>query len=329
VRFLLFRLRRKRAALTKVIVETRMPAIVRGGRRQGNGPARAEAPQRASKPSGKPAASRGGGSRARRAPIGKYKVIGSVPMPNEFTAWLAVILIVGLTGAVLMTGNRAQTLGHAVVTFTDQRIAGFGLSLQNVRLIGVSDQASDDIKRALNLQRGQPLALMDLGEVQKSIENVGWVKSATVRRQFPGLLVVSVVERPRLAVWQYKGKDVVIDDKGQIIPEAHAVNFINLPLVVGEGANEQAADLLELLNARPALLQKTYALVRVDTRRWDIHLKNGTIIKLPAIDQDQALARLDSLMNQRRVLDQGFAEIDMLDPTALQVIPLASHPTAP
>jgi cell division protein FtsQ len=299
-----------------------MPAIVRGGRRQGTGPARAEAPQRAAQ---KPAP-RGG--RGKRAAVGKYKVIGSVPMPNELTAWLAVIMIVGLLSAVLMTGNRAQTLGHAVTTFTDERIASLGLNLQNVRLIGVSDAAAPDIKRALNLTRGQPIALMDLGEVQKSVENVGWVKSATIRRQFPGLLVVSVVERPRLAVWQYKGKDVVIDDQGQIIPEAHAVNFINLPLVVGEGANEQAADILELLNARPALLQKTYALVRVDTRRWDVHLKNGTVIKLPALGQDQALARLDSLINQRRVLDQGFAEIDLLDPNALQVIPLETHPSA-
>jgi cell division protein FtsQ len=246
-------------------------------------------------------------------------------MPNELTGWLAVVLIVGLLSAILLTGNRAQTLGHAVVTFADDRIAGFGLNLQNVRLVNVSDAAAPDIKRALNLTRGQPIALMDLSEVQKSIENVGWVKSATVRRQFPGLLVVSVVERPRLAVWQYQGKDVVIDDQGQIIPEAHAVNFINLPLVVGEGANEQAADILELLNARPALLQRTYALVRVDTRRWDIHLKNGAIIKLPALNQDQALARLDALIAQRRVLDQGFAEIDLLDPEALQVIPLQSH----
>ncbi|HVZ30601.1 MAG TPA: cell division protein FtsQ/DivIB [Asticcacaulis sp.] len=302
-----------------------MPAIVRGGRRQGAGngagSARSAAPQKAPK-----SASRG---RGKRIPVGKYRVIGSVPMPNELTAWLAVILIVGLLSAILMTGNRAQTLSHAVVDFADARIGGLGLNLQNVRLIGVSDAAAPDIKRALDLSRGQPFALMDLGEVQKAVENVGWVKSATVRRQFPGLLVVSVVERPRLAVWQYQGKDVVIDDQGQIIPEAHAVNFISLPLVVGEGANEQAADVLELLNARPALLQKTYALVRVDTRRWDIHLKNGTVIKLPALNQDQALARLDALIAQRRVLDQGFAEIDMLDPEALQVIPLQSHPAAP
>ncbi len=296
-----------------------MPAVVRGGRRQA--PRQAETPKASAKSAPKPR----GAARKAASPGGKYRVIGSVAVPNEVTAWFAVIIIVGLISVILMTGGRAQTLSQFVVDFADARIAGVGVNLQNVRLEGVSDAASPDIKKALSLRRGQPIALMNLADVQKSIENVGWVKQASVRRQFPGLLVISVVERPRLAVWQYKGKDSVIDDQGQVIPEAHAVNFLNLPLVVGEGANESAAGIMELMNARPALMQKTYALVRVDTRRWDIHLKNGAIIKLPALNQDQALARLDELIAQRRVLDQGFAEIDLLDPNALQVVPLEAH----
>ncbi len=169
---------------------------------------------------------------------------------------------------------------------------------------------------------------MDLGAVQASVENVGWVKQATIRRQFPGTLVVSVVERPRLAVWQYHGKDTVIDDEGQVIPEARAANFLDLPLVVGEGANEAAADILQLMQARPALMQKTYALQRVDTRRWNILLKNGAVIKLPALDQDHAMGRLDVLINQQRILDQGFAEVDLLDPNTLVVVPLEAHTPA-
>lgn len=299
-----------------------MPAVVRGGRRQA--PRQADAPKTAAK-----AAPKSRGARKAGAPGGKYRVIGSVAVPNEVTAWFAVIIIVGLISVILLTGNRAHALSQFVVNFADARIASVGVKLQNVQLEGVSDVAAPDIKKALStLHRGQPIALMNLSEVQKSVENVGWVKQASVRRQLPGALVITVVERPRLAVWQYKGKDSVIDDQGQVIPEARATNFLSLPLVVGEGANESASGIMELMNARPALMQKTYALVRVDTRRWDIHLKNGAVIKLPAINQDQALARLDALIAQRRVLDQGFAEIDLLDPNALQVVPLESHGAA-
>jgi len=306
-----------------------MPAVVRGGRRQAD---KAAPPPKATgggKSSGKGGRSRGA-ARKGAAPAGKYQVIGSVAIPTEVTAWFAVLMVLALLTVILATGNRAQTLSKAVTGFVDQRIASLGINVQNVRLEGVvnTDPAWQDITKALDVHRGDPLALMDLAAVQKSVENVGWVKQASVRRQFPNLLVVTIVQRPRLAVWQYQGKDTVIDDQGQVIPEAHAVNFLNLPLVVGEGANESAADILELMNARPALMQKTYALVRVNTRRWDIHLKNGAIIKLPALNQDQAMSRLDMLMAQHRVLDQGFAEIDLLDPNALQVVPLDTHSAA-
>jgi cell division protein FtsQ len=299
-----------------------MPAVVRGGRRQASKP---EAAPKASQGRGAPKGR--GAARKGASPGGKRAIIGSVPIPNEVTGWFAVIMVVTLLTVVLMTGGRATALGQGITRFADGRLAAMGISLQHVRLEGVSDAAAPDIQRVLDMKRGDPLALMDLAAVQKSVESVGWVRQASVRRQLPGLLVITIVERPRLAVWQYKGKSMVVDDQGQIIPEARAPNFLNLPLVVGEGANEQAAAILELMNARPGLMQKTYALVRVDTRRWDIHLKNGTIVKLPALNQDDAMARLDALITERRVLDQGFAEIDLLDPTALQVVPLVSRPT--
>jgi cell division protein FtsQ len=291
-----------------------MPAVVRGGRRQ-------SAP--GSKPEGKPAAARAKSSgKGGRKAGGKTILMGSVAMPAELTGWLAGVMVVGLMAVVLMTNHRGEALGNGIVNFANERAAALGLNLQNVRLVGVSPQAADDVKKALPFHRGDPLAFTDLVAVQKAIENVGWVRSATVRRQFPGSLIVTVVERPRLAVWQYHGQDSVIDDQGQVIPEARADRFPDLPLVVGEGANETANDILELMRPRQQLLQKTYALQRVDTRRWNILLKNGAVIKLPALDQDQAFARLDALISQRRVLDQGFAEIDLLDPKALVVVPL-------
>ena len=304
-----------------------MPAVVRGGRRQAS-PTAAKSEARGAS---KAPRSQGGAKRASRkaTPTGKPRVIGSVHMPNELTAWLAVLVIAGLLGVVLLTGHRAQALGGAMTSFADGRMAAMGLKLKKISLVGVSPDASPDVRKALNFEMNQPFALMDLAAVQKSVENVGWIKSATVRRQFPGVLIIEVVERPRLAVWQYNGKNTVIDDQGNIIPEAISTKFTGLPYVVGEGANEAAPEIIELMRQRPELLQRTYALQRVDTRRWNILLKNTAVIKLPALNQEQALAKLDALMAQQRVLDQGFASIDLLDPDALVVVPLEAHPATP
>lgn len=294
-----------------------MPAVVRGGRRQA-------APASKASPRGAPSRSRGG----RKAEAGKFALIGGVAMPSELTAWLGFAGAAGLMAVFLLTGGRAETLRSGVVNFTDARIASIGINLQNVRLQGVSDVAREDIRKALRFERGQPLALMDLDKVKTDVESVGWVKSAVVRRQLPDQLIITVTERPRLAVWQYQNKTYVIDDTGKVIPEARSGNFIDLPLVVGEEANATSADILRLMQARPELMSKVWALVRVDTRRWDIRLKNNTIIKLPALDQDEALNRLDVLISQQRVLDQGLAVIDLRDPNALVVKPFEIVPVS-
>ena len=290
-----------------------MPSIVRGGRKStrhspqdaGGGRARVEKPAR------RKVLARQGAAR------GKAALIGNVPMSGEMVGWLIFLVTVLVLSVILMTGNRAQTLGNSFSGYLNARLGAVGMNLQSVRLKGVSPVAEADIKaslKAYSFSRGTPLALMDLNQVRAQVEKVGWVEHATVRRILPQTLIIDITERPRLAVWQYKHVTTVIDNKGQVIPEAHAVQFVDLPLVVGEGANEAASDLLESLRLKPQILSLIDAIVRVDTRRWDLRLKNGTLIKLPSQNEAAALDRLDSLISQKRILDQGFAIIDLTGP---------------
>jgi cell division protein FtsQ len=56
------------------------------------------------------------------------------------------------------------------------------------------------------------------------------------------------------------------------------------------------------------------ALVRVDDRRWDLRLKDGSLIQLPADGEEAALLQFDQLDQKGRVLDLGFQRIDLRDP---------------
>jgi cell division protein FtsQ len=90
---------------------------------------------------------------------------------------------------------------------------------------------------------------------------------------------------------------------------------------VGEGAAEEARNILPLLRQRSALMAKVDALVRVDGRRWDLRLKDGSLIQLPAIGADSALIQLDQLDQKQRLLSLGFERIDLRDPDEVVVRP--------
>ena len=52
-----------------------------------------------------------------------------------------------------------------------------------------------------------------------------------------------------------------------------------------------------------------------------ILLKDGSLIQLPAIAEDSALIQLDQLDQRQRILDLGFARIDLRDPDMVAVRP--------
>ena len=291
-----------------------MPAVVRGGRRQGSN----QAPQRgsASKGGGR---SRSGAQNASAVP-GKMAAIGRVDISPR-TAVIALgagaLLLVG----VLATGARAERIGASVSHGLDNVTAGMGLTLKRVHITGASPEAEPAIQRALGLYSGQPITSLNLNAIRTRVQDVGWVKEARVVRLLPDTLIVEVKEHDRLAVWQEAGRIKVIDNRGQVIDGADARRYPSLPLVVGKGADVAAGEILPLLAQRPRLMGMVDALVRVDERRWDLRLKDGSLIQLPATEQEAALIRLDALDQRERLLDMGFARVDLRTPDEVAVRP--------
>ena len=91
--------------------------------------------------------------------------------------------------------------------------------------------------------------------------------------------------------------------------------------MVGAGADQAAAEILPLLRQRPRLMGRVDALVRVDRRRWDLRLRDGGLIQLPAGEPEAALIRLDALDQRERLLDLGFARVDLRTPETVAVRP--------
>ena len=294
-----------------------MPAVVRGGRRQSsNQPSR-----KRSAPKGAPR--RGGGRSTPRNAAGtpgKMAALGRLDLsPRAVIISFAAGVV--LVGAVLFTGARADRIGAAVTGGVNQQLAGMGLALNRVHITGASDEARPAIQAAIRLHQGQPITAIDLDQVRLGVEQVGWVRSARVVRLLPDTLVVSVVEHDRMAVWQTGGRNFVIDGSGAVIPDADAGRYPRLPLVVGAGAEQAAGEILPLLRQRPRLMARVEALVRVDERRWDVRLKDGGVIQLPAADQEAALIQLDALDQRERLLDLGFERVDLRAPGAVAVRP--------
>lgn len=290
-----------------------MPAAMRGGSRRSADP-RAKRPAGPKTPKGQPRAAAG------YAPAKLAAAQGIGLKPKHALGVAGGVLALALA-AVLATGDRAEALGHAAGDGVGRQFAAAGFALAHVHVEGASPRARADILRATGLALGQPLVGLDLDDLRARIETVGWVKEARVVRLMPDTLMIHVVERSQLAVWQNNGRLQVIDGRGQPIAGADPARFPELPLIVGAGANHAAAAILPAIEQRPRLADRVVALVRVDTRRWDVRLKDGSLVQLPATGEEAALIRLDKLDQATRILELGFERIDLRDPEMVAVRP--------
>jgi cell division protein FtsQ len=283
-----------------------MAAAVRGGSRvRAKSPAKA--PPKAVRPAAAPA----------REPSGlspRWALIGAVTV-------LALAL-----GVTLATGHRGQRLIAAIGTGIDGRFGDAGFRLRTIEVQGASTLAAADIVKAAQIYKNQPLLGLNLDQLRRRVEAVGWVKEARVVRLLPDTLVVAVVERRQMAVWQHAGRQAVIDDHGQVIPEADPARFSTLPLVVGEGGASHAPEILPVIAQRPRLMGQMDALVRVDDRRWDVRMKDGSLIQLPADGVENALMQLERLDQRSRILELGFDRIDLRNPDVVAVRPRQNQP---
>jgi cell division protein FtsQ len=237
----------------------------------------------------------------------------------------AAVIAAGAVGAVVLAHREGRAPAAAASgSALGRALAPLGFTLQQVQVQGAPDLAKADILRAADLAKGQPIVDIRLDDLRRRIEGAGWVKEAKVVRLLPDTLIIAVVPRQPLAVWQHLGVARVVDAEGRVIGDADPGRFADLPLVVGDGAAEQAGAILPLLRGRSKLMRLVDALVRVDGRRWDLRLKDGAIIQLPAVGEDSALIQLDQLDQKERVLDLGFERIDLRDPDMVAVRPKAS-----
>lgn len=273
-----------------------MPAVVRGGRRQ------AARPQ------------------PRRAPPGRGRA--AAPQPglvgrgflSPGTVWAGAAALSALVVVVVAAGGWGESLAASVGRGVDARLAAMGFKLEQVDIHGATPAGKRAILNHLRLERDQPIVGIDLEALRQQVEAVGWVSEARVVRLLPNRLVIEVSERRPMAVWQAAGAVSVVDGQGTVIPGADPGRFAALPLVVGEGAGPAASQLVPLIEGFPRLRERLDAAVWVDDRRWNLLLRSGGVIQLPAEDVDGAFVQLEALDRQQRLLDLGFERLDMRVP---------------
>src|SRR5215467_2250453 len=236
--------------------------------------------------------------------------------------WLGITMLI--LGGVFFTvqPNQLPRVDWLIRNATDcfiQVTGLLGLTVSDIAVEGRETTDRETILAALAAGPGTPILAVSPTRVKEQLEALPWVRTAVIERRLPGTLYVRLVERKPLALWQHGGKLELVDREGSVIPVARLDRFAKLPLVVGEGAANHAAELIEMLATEPDLAARVSAAIRVGDRRWNLRIDNAIDVLLPADSPASAWAELANLERSSAILKRDVQVVDVRLPDRLVV----------
>jgi cell division protein FtsQ len=156
----------------------------------------------------------------------------------------------------------------------------------------------------------ESLLLVDMGEIKKALEKMPWIRTVTIRREWPDTMVLSVAEERAIARW---GEGRLLNQDGAIFSPADIVGLEHLAVLSGpEGAENKVMEQYMLFNE--LLYQrglKIHELSLGERGGWNLILANGVNIN---IGKTEVMRRIKRLMDfaDPLFIDQ-MAIIDSID----------------
>ncbi len=204
--------------------------------------------------------------------------------------------------------------------------AGFGVSAIDITGQALTSEA--DILGALAIAPKTSLLAFNAEAARQRVLALPAVTDASVRKAYPDRLIVTVSERKPIARWTVDGTTYLVDTAGTPLVGVSSSADTDLPLVIGQGAADDAAAIIRALGLHPALDKGIIALSRIGDRRWDMLYNTGLRIQLPETGVTQALKTLDRLERDHAIFERDLARIDLRVPDGV-IVRLATHEDAP
>lgn len=209
------------------------------------------------------------------------------------------------------------------------RSLDLGLRVNEVFVEGREHTPVPALRKALGVERGAPILFIDLVAARDRLLALPWVSEVSVERILPDTVVIHLVERRPVALWQHDGRFALIDGTGTVMQRDNLGRFSDLLIIVGDdAAAAEAADLLAVLTTETALMAQVKAAVRVSGRRWNLRLNDGLDVRMPEEDLAGGWRRLAAYERRYGLTGLGLRSIDLRLPDRVVVRPVPNADSA-
>jgi cell division protein FtsQ len=223
----------------------------------------------------------------------------------------SALIIAASVGYGIVKGGHSTELAKTFGNLRDMAGNAAGFRIASIAFSGNRHLNRDEILARAGVTGTSSLLFFDVADARARLMSDPRIADATLLKLYPDRLQITITERRPFALWQMNGRVSVIANDGMVLEPYVSQPFVELPLLVGKGAEARAKEFLALLERYPEVRAKVRASVLIAERRWNLRLKNGLDVKLPETEIPQALEKFAALDRNYRLTDRDITTIDL------------------
>lgn len=232
---------------------------------------------------------------SRKRPRKKAGASAKVVRPSRRFRPRAVFKLLVLAAMLGVIGYALLSTPKVVETVSSQRV-------EHVNIEGeITHISQQEVLGGVNQYISESLLLVDMAQIKNELERMPWVRSVSIRREWPDTMVLNMVEEKAIARW---GDAQLLNQDGQIFSPDNIVGLEHLAILSGPvGTERQVMEQYQLFNQ--LLYQRGLKIAEVtlnDRGAWNLFLTNGVEIH---VGKDDVMTKMRRLVG---FMDPGFLE---------------------
>ena len=172
-------------------------------------------------------------------------------------------------------------------------------NIQNIEIVNNVLIKENEIKEKLNKIFEENIFLIKSQDIEKPLKEIIFLDKIEVKKKYPNTIIVKIYETKPLAILFKDKKKYLLDSSSNLIILKENENFGELPSVFGKSAENYFVDFFQRLKKNNFPEKKIKYFYHFPIGRWDLHLMNDKVIKLPSSKIDEAIIKAIELLDRK------------------------------
>ena len=186
------------------------------------------------------------------------------------------------------------------------------LSISRILVTGAQEPLKKEITSLIQNATTEGYSALKAQALREKIQSINKVEKAFVKFSTDGLVMVNVLEREEAVVFFNNDFYEVLDRKGVILSVSpDYVGLSGFPLLVGKDGSKNINALLSLVDDIGSFKSDVLYYEWVGERRWNIHMKNDLLIKLPENNLSKGLKVMRMFLHDTNNLLKPIGTVDL------------------